>query len=51
MDSLKLKNKKKLKDPPDPDEVNKATGVLKYFNSAFSLMKIYPSDNHSVKNL
>jgi len=49
MDSLKLKNKKKLKDPPDPDEVNKATGVLKYFNSAFSLMKIYPSDNHSVK--
>jgi hypothetical protein len=49
MDSLKLKNKKELKDPPDPDEVNKATGVLKYFDSAFSLMKIYPSDNHSVR--
>jgi hypothetical protein len=49
MDSLKLKNKKELKDPPDPDEVNKATGVLKYFDSAFSLIKIYPSDNHSVR--
>jgi len=49
MDSLKLKNKKKLKDPPDPDEVNKATGVLKYFDSAFSSIKIFPSDNPSVK--
>lgn len=49
MDSLKLENKKKLKDTPDPDEVNKATAVLKYFDSAFSLIKIYPSDNHSVK--
>ncbi len=49
MDSLKLINKKKLKDPPDPDEVNKATGVLKYFDSAFSSIKIFPSDNPSVK--
>ncbi len=49
MDSLKLKNNNKLKDPPDPEEVNKATGVLRYFDSAFSLIKIYPSDNHSVK--
>jgi hypothetical protein len=49
MDSLKLKNKKQLKEPPDPDEVNKATAVLKSFDSAFSLIKIYPSDNHSVK--
>jgi len=49
MDSLKSKNKKTLKLPLDPEEVNKATGVLKYFDSAFSLIKIYPSDNHSVK--
>ena len=49
MDYLKLKNKKKLKDPPDLYEVNKASGVLKYFDSAFFLIKIYPSDNHSVK--
>jgi len=49
MDFLKLKNKKKLKDPPDPDEMNKATGVLKYFDSAFSSIKIFPSDNPSVK--
>jgi len=49
MDSLKLKNKKELKHPPDPEEVNKATGVLKCFDSAFSLIKLYPSDNHSVK--
>ena len=49
MDSLKLKNKRKLKDPPDPDEVNKATGVLKYFDSAFSSIKLFPSDNPSVK--
>jgi len=49
MDSLKLKNKRKLKDPPDPDEVNTATGVLKYFDSAFSSIKIFPSNNLSVK--
>jgi hypothetical protein len=48
MDSLKSKNKEKLRDAPDPEEVNKATGVLKYFDSAFSLIKIFPSDNHSV---
>jgi len=49
MDSIKLENMKKLKDLPDPKEVNRATGVLKYFDSAFSLIKIYPSDNHSVR--
>jgi hypothetical protein len=49
MDSLKLENKKKLRDTPDPDEVNKATGVLRYFDSAFSLIKIYPPDNNSVR--
>ncbi len=49
MDSLQSKDKKKIKVPPDPEEVNNATGVLRYFDSAFSLIKIYPSDNHSVK--
>jgi len=49
MESSKLKNKEKLRDLPDPDEVNKATGVLKCFGSAFSLIKLYPTDNHSVK--
>jgi hypothetical protein len=49
MESLKLRNKEKLKDLPDPDEVNKATGVLKCFDSAFSLIKLYPSDNRSVQ--
>jgi hypothetical protein len=49
MDSLKLKNKRKLKDQPDPDEVNKAAGVLKYFYSAFSSIKIFPFDNPSFK--
>ncbi len=49
MDSLKLKNKRKLKDPPDPDEVNKAAGVLKYFDSAFSSIKIFSFDNPSFK--
>ena len=49
MDSIKLKNEKKLKDPPDPDEVNTAAGVLKYFDSAFSSIKIFPSNNLSVK--
>ena len=29
--------------------MNKATGVLKYFDSAFSSIKIFPSDNPSVK--
>ena len=49
MDPLKLNNVKKLKELPDPDEVNKATGVLKYFDSAFSSIKLFPSDNPSVK--
>ncbi len=49
MNSLKLKNKRKLKDPPDPDEVNKAAGVLKYFDSVFSSIKIFPFDNPSFK--
>ncbi|NIM58799.1 MAG: hypothetical protein GTO16_07630 [Candidatus Aminicenantes bacterium] len=48
MDSLKSKNKKKLKVPPDPEEMNQVTGVLRYFDSAFSLIKIYPPDNRSV---
>jgi len=48
MNSIKLIDKKKLKVPPDAEEVNKATGVLRYFDSAFSLIKIYPSDNRSV---
>ena len=48
MDSLKSKNKEKLRDAPDPEEVNKATGVLKHFDSAFSLIKIFPPNNHSV---
>ncbi len=51
MNSLKLKNKRKLKDLPDPDEVNKAAGVLKYFYSACSSIKIFPSDNPSLKKL
>jgi hypothetical protein len=49
MDSLKSQNKKELKDALDPYEVNKATGVLRAFDSAFSLIKIYPADNLSVK--
>ncbi len=49
MDSLKLKKMKILKDLLDPDEVNKATGVLKFFDSAFSSIKLFPSDNPSVK--
>jgi hypothetical protein len=49
MESSKIKNMEKLKDLLDPDEVNKATGVLKSFGTAFSLIKLYPSDNHSVK--
>jgi hypothetical protein len=49
MDSLKLKNMKELKDGPDPDEVNKATIVLRAFDSAFSLIKLYPSNNLSVR--
>ncbi len=49
MESQKLKNKEKLKDLPDPNEVNKVRAVLKNFDSAFSLIKLYPSDNDSVK--
>lgn len=48
MNSIKLIDKKKFKVPLDPEEVNKATAVLRYFDSAFSLIKIYPSDNRSV---
>jgi len=49
MEPIKLNNMKKLKELPDPDEVNKAAGVLKYFDSAFSSIKLFPSDNPSVK--
>ena len=48
MDTQKLKILRKLKDSSDPDEMNKAAGVLKYFDSAFSSIKLFPSDNPSV---
>ena len=48
MNSIKSIDQKKLKVPPDPEEVNQATGVLRYFDSAFSLIRIYPPDNRAV---
>ena len=49
MDSLKSENKKKFVGLTDLEEINEAKFVCKYFDSAFSLIKIYPSDNRSVR--
>lgn len=53
MDSPKLENKNSLergeKLQPDSDEVNKAMGVLRFFDATFSSIKLYPPDNPVVK--
>ena len=49
MDSPKLKNNLKPGQELLPDEVDKATGVLRYFDATFSSIKLYPSDNPAVK--
>ncbi len=49
MDSPKLKNQIKSEDLPDPDEIDKAKGVLRFFDATFSSIKIYPSQSLAVK--
>ena len=53
MNSEKLKNQNSIgqqeKLPPDPVEVRKAKNVIQFFRKTYSLIKIYPSENPSVK--
>ena len=49
MDSLKLKNNLKPGQELLPEEVDKATGVLRYFDATFSSIRLYPPDNPAVK--
>ena len=51
MDSPELKNKNNLKPGQEllPDEVDQATGVLRYFDATFSSIKLYPPDSPAVK--
>lgn len=54
MNSEKVKNQNNLEDEEslekDPIELKRAKEVIQFFGKAFSLLKVYPRDNPSVKN-